>query len=1137
MISRRFFPAALAGVLLATLALTARADDATVTTYNIRHFLGYGNADYGGHWGDAPWVLDGTYENRWYPDPNKSLFIDGRWMTFWEFFVNVLNEVNSDIIILQEVPTGPQGGTEIIAELALRLGMNHYTMPSVGGTQHHWLAILSRYPIVDVKNYSAERDIDYHGLIRARVRLAEGALLDVFSTHLDSASEFWRQDNLAKIIPAMQESPYPHVLGCDLNAPVNSVCYNMLVDAGYRESRRQGIDFIWLSPGNKISELQTATAVWQRWTGTGEPRGSDHAAIKTTIRVAPATPPLHVDGKYIKDPSGNIVILRGVAMIHTPDMDLWRPGHEWMIDQVSTEANGWYAKVIRIGVRVESYLANPNNIVNNHLIPAVNYCTSKGLYCIVDWHYIDDGRTRDAQTRQFWNHVAPIFKDYDNVLYEVFNEHTEPTPWAEWKATAQPWVDLIRSHAPNNLILVSGPHYSHHIQGAATNPFNGTNLAYVAHIYPGGYYPLTWDGNIGVVADVHPVVVTEWGYDPAGDEVTLGTRSNFGIPFQNWAESKGVSWIAWVSDYAWGPPMFNNDWTPNDFGSFAKDWLFNKRNSNQPEGGDPATFSSSATVSPASVSINQTATIQATITCETGSLNDGIVDLEIYNSAGTRVGQQFWTGQDFGTDDALTYSWDWSTATAGTYTVRIGVFTAGWADTLHWNANAATFTVTGAPAAPTGLTASAVSSCQVNMSWNASSGATSYNVKRSGTSGGPYTTIATGVTSTSYNDTGRALSTAYYYVVSAVNLAWESGNSTQASATTLAAPAAPSGLNATAASPSQINLTWTDNSTTEAGFKIERSTDGASYTQITTVGANVSSYSNTGLAENTTYHYRIRANDSCGNNSGYSNADSATTPSPDPTFSSSAVAAPRTVARSVATTITITVTCASGTLNDGIVDVEIYNSSGARVGQQFWTSQDFISGQSADYSWNWSSATAGTYTVKIGVFSAGWAEGFHWNNGAQTITVATTVVRRNSGGGAIGWFAADANFSGGTAGSTTAAIGTTGVVDPAPAAVYQTERYGPFSYTISGLTAGATHTVRLHFAEIYWTAVGQRKFHVKINGSQVLTDFDIVSAAGGARKAVVRQFTATANSSGQIIIQYLNGSANYPQSSGIEIIR
>jgi endonuclease/exonuclease/phosphatase family metal-dependent hydrolase len=271
----------------------AAADDATVTTYNIRHFLGYGNANYGGYWGNAPWVKDGSYENRWYPNPDKWLSIDGRWMSFYEFFTNVLNEVNSDIVILQEVPTGGQRGPEIVAELARRLGMYQYTMPSNGGTQFHWLAILSRHPIVSTYNYSAERDIDYHGLIRARVRLPSGSLLDVFSTHLDSASEFWRQDNLKKIIAAMKESPYPHVLGCDMNSPVYSTVYNMMVSAGYRESRRQGIDFIWLSPSSKLSELTTATAVWKRWTGTGEPRGSDHAAVKTTIRVTSSatTPP------------------------------------------------------------------------------------------------------------------------------------------------------------------------------------------------------------------------------------------------------------------------------------------------------------------------------------------------------------------------------------------------------------------------------------------------------------------------------------------------------------------------------------------------------------------------------------------------------------------------------------------------------------------------------------------------------------------------------------------------------------------------------------------------------------------------------------------------------------------------------
>ena len=91
-----------------------------------------------------------------------------------------------------------------------------------------------------------------------------------------------------------------------------------------------------------------------------------------------------------------------------------------------------------------------------------------------------------------------------------------------------------------------------------------------------------------------------------------------------------------------------------------------------------------------------------------------------------------------------------------------------------------------ASAAPTGLTATAVSTNQIALSWNASTGATSYNAKRATNSGGPYTIVANPST-TNYTDTGLASSTTYYYVVSALNGGGESTNSTEASATTLSA--------------------------------------------------------------------------------------------------------------------------------------------------------------------------------------------------------------------------------------------------------------------------------------------------------------------------------------------------------------
>jgi hypothetical protein len=90
------------------------------------------------------------------------------------------------------------------------------------------------------------------------------------------------------------------------------------------------------------------------------------------------------------------------------------------------------------------------------------------------------------------------------------------------------------------------------------------------------------------------------------------------------------------------------------------------------------------------------------------------------------------------------------------------------------------------PAAPTGLTASAVSASQINLSWSASSGATSYSVERSPTSGGTFTQIVSGLASTSYNNTGLSASTTYYYRVKASNSSGTSAASAQASATTQA---------------------------------------------------------------------------------------------------------------------------------------------------------------------------------------------------------------------------------------------------------------------------------------------------------------------------------------------------------------
>ncbi len=153
-----------------------------------------------------------------------------------------------------------------------------------------------------------------------------------------------------------------------------------------------------------------------------------------------------------------------------------------------------------------------------------------------------------------------------------------------------------------------------------------------------------------------------------------------------------------------------------------------------------------------------------------------------------------------------------------------------------------------------------------------------------------------------------------------IKYSWPIGVTPTATFTAIPPPAAPSGLSAVVGSASQINLSWTDNSNTETGFEIERSTDGTNFSLINTVPANTVAFSDTGLSANTIYYYRVRAvND--GGNSVYSNvasASTAATPTPTPTVSG--------------TPPTPTVT---GTIVPDMTIVKSVSPSQASVGQLF----------------------------------------------------------------------------------------------------------------------------------------------------------------------------------------------------------
>jgi fibronectin type 3 domain-containing protein len=356
------------------------------------------------------------------------------------------------------------------------------------------------------------------------------------------------------------------------------------------------------------------------------------------------------------------------------------------------------------------------------------------------------------------------------------------------------------------------------------------------------------------------------------------------------------------------------------------------------------------------------------------------------------------------------------------------------------------------PSAPTNFTATATSSSTIGLSWSAVTApanctVSSYTVY-GGTTANPTSVIGSGVTGTTYTNTGLAASTTYYYLVKAMDADGASPPSTQASTETQAntscsaVPSAPTNLTATASSSSAISLSWTavtaPANCTISSYSVYGGTTANPTTLIATVSAGTT-YNNTGLAASTSYYYLVKAVDADGTSAASNQATNTT-----------------------------------------------------------------------------EAVSSGTSIVSI-------------DAGGTAVS--------DSGGGDNS-FVADEDFTGGSTYSVTNAITIPGSISAtaAPSDVYQSARQGVSTYTIPGLTAGTSYSMRLHFAELYFSAAGGREFNVAINGTTVLTNFDIYATAGANDTAVVEQFTATANSSGDIVIAFTNGAKDQPMINGIEVL-
>ena len=194
---------------------------------------------------------------------------------------------------------------------------------------------------------------------------------------------------------------------------------------------------------------------------------------------------------------------------------------------------------------------------------------------------------------------------------------------------------------------------------------------------------------------------------------------------------------------------------------------------------------------------------------------------------------------------------------------------------------------------------------------------------------------------------------------------------------------------------------------------------------------------------------------------------------------------------------------------------------------------------SAPYTLNWMPAVAGAVTLTA-VATDGLGQTTTSSPVTVTVLSPANGMHIDCGGGFVSPYVADIDYAGGSSYSNNFTVDLSNAVNPAPASVYNSVRCGAsFGYSLTGLKAGGSYKLRLHFCEVFHPDTGWRNFNVTANGTTLLANFDPATAAGGGFKAIVKEFTVTADSSGTVALAIAsnpNAADQVAALNGLELL-
>jgi hypothetical protein len=332
-----------------------------------------------------------------------------------------------------------------------------------------------------------------------------------------------------------------------------------------------------LSAGPSAADEPSAKSIWSNGEGHRKEAPNPKAAVLPLISVS---------GNHFVDPSGATVLFRGVSIVD-PD-NLVDRGH-WNRELFAAiKASG--ANLVRIPIHPAAWRHQTPRAYLQLLDQAVDWCTDLGMHVIIDWHSIGNLKsgmfqepiynTTTAETFDFWRIMASHFKGNHTVaFFELFNEPTHQSgllgsmSWTEWRDLNEQMISIIRYSNRETIPLVAGFDWAYDLDNVHYEPIRAEGVGYVTHPYPfkrSQPWEPKWEENFAFVAEHYPMIATEIGFDTRPGEVI--DDNHYGNRITRFLEQRGISWVAWVFDSKWGPPMLSSydGFTLNACGEFFK---------------------------------------------------------------------------------------------------------------------------------------------------------------------------------------------------------------------------------------------------------------------------------------------------------------------------------------------------------------------------------------------------------------------------------------------------------------------------------------------------------------------------------------------------------------------------------------